>query len=188
MKQILVCKNCERVLSAPLEICAQSKETLASIDISSRDDLVPVGFCYKAQTSFIEMRYNYFREKTKDIKPSKIKKLISKFGYSDENRFYIENYESMKHAMAGTSELKWAPKAYMLNFTPQDWLNVEDLLNYDEDHEDEIEHGYCCGPTGFFGPNYKCQCGTHIGTICLECNAPSVFIPSSEKTKWQNVK
>lgn len=74
-----------------------------------------------------------------------------------------------------------------LKFTPQYWMNVNDLGER-VDFSDEVddEH-WCCGPSGENGPNTKCDCGAYVGTQCLECRTSNVFIPDNEKTKWKNV-
>ena len=79
------------------------------------------------------------------------------------------------------------PKPY-LDFTPQYWMRLDDLLQSVGNVENNKVWSGCCGPSGDNGPNRKCKCGEPVGSERNDCWTSKVFIPDNEKTKWKNVK
>ena len=194
MKQVLVCNNCDAIASKPLVTLEVNENYLSGFDFSTRAEIVEVGKRLRSEKSMIEARFNYFKEEVRAIENTRSKSWIAKMKNtiwpSSHSKFCIENFNTLSAAIAGKAYDQWSPKAFMLHFSPQDWLDPDDMLsfNLDDDIYFEWEDGVCCGPTGFFGPNFKCECGNYLGTLCLECNAPEVFIPDPKSTKWQTVK
>ena len=190
MKQVLVCRNCQAVLSRPVEAVTLSDAQISKFDFAGGGEITNTGTVFRTQKSFIEARYEFFKRRLgpteADLSKHWLTILRRKLIESDDRRFIRENFECMAQAIEGKEGDEWSPKAYMLHFAPQDWINVEDMIGFETDQGlyEEWEDGCCCGPTGFFGLNYKCHCDEFIGTICLECNAPSVFIPDPEFTSW----
>ncbi|MFA6117834.1 MAG: hypothetical protein WC729_27850 [Sphingomonas sp.] len=71
-----------------------------------------------------------------------------------------------------------------LEFTPQYWLNPDDLTDAVGNTPDNQHLSGCCGMGGFNGPNQICRCGAEIGTLQTDCVTPRVFIPEPGKTAW----
>jgi len=198
MKQILHCARCDFAISTKVTPVFVTKDISDRLPIGLNKPLAKNGTCLKSNKSLIEVRYDFFKDKALQSDGKTIggwmtvaKKRLASLGYSDQQVLDLNWLDTLEKALAGKGN-KWAPKAYMLNFAPQDWLNLanikDELSKFNEAFEYELEDNYCCGPTGFYGPNFKCKCGNYIGTVCDECNAPEVFVPDPKETKWQNVK
>jgi hypothetical protein len=71
-----------------------------------------------------------------------------------------------------------------LRFTPQYWLNPEDLTGAVRLTRNRKRLGGCCGLAGIDGPNQLCRCGAEIGTLRTDCWSPRLFIPEPTKTIW----
>lgn len=69
-------------------------------------------------------------------------------------------------------------------FTPQYWLNPEDLTAAVRLTRNRNRLGGCCGLAGIDGPNQMCRCGAEIGTLRTDCWSPRLFIPEPTKTTW----
>lgn len=69
-----------------------------------------------------------------------------------------------------------------LEYTPQYWMNGEDLADFVV--WGGVRNG-CCGPDGCDGPNRVCECGTFIGTEMRDCWTSFLFIPDPATTKWE---
>lgn len=192
VKQVLACENCDEFISTPVHVQNTTTKILDELRFGFRDDLVPDGICYVSSKSLIELSYEHYKDKVRNTQELvgnwafAAKKRLAKIEYSDSQTIDLNWVDTFEIALSGPNGNVYAPKAYMLHFTPQCWMNTGDLIYYQDDHIDEFEHGYCCGPTGFYGPNFKCVCEAYIGTICLECNAPEVFIPDPKTTYWKN--
>ncbi len=71
-----------------------------------------------------------------------------------------------------------------LDFTPQYWLNPEDLTAAVRLTRNRKRLSGCCGLAGTDGPNQLCRCGAEIGTLRTDCWTPCMFIPEPTKTTW----
>ena len=78
------------------------------------------------------------------------------------------------------------PKVY-LEFTPQYWMRLDDVLDIVGKVENDRLWQGCCGPSGDEGPNRKCKCGEPVGSERNDCWTPKVFVPDPKATKWQDV-
>jgi hypothetical protein len=73
----------------------------------------------------------------------------------------------------------------LLEFTPQYWVNPEDLTDRVQLTKRRRRLGGCCGLAGSDGPNQLCRCGAEVGTLRTDCWTPRVFIPVPENTSWE---
>lgn len=71
-----------------------------------------------------------------------------------------------------------------LDFTPQYWLNPDDLSPAVRNSDDMTRLNGCCGLDGCNGPNQLCSCGAEIGTLRTDCWTPYMFIPEPTNTTW----
>jgi len=71
-----------------------------------------------------------------------------------------------------------------LEFTPQYWLNPDDLTDAVSLTGDWKRLGGCCDEAGMNGPNQVCACGAEIGTVQRDCYQARVFIPAPHATDW----
>jgi hypothetical protein len=92
----------------------------------------------------------------------------------------LMSMKAMQYATKG-------PKAY-LDFTPQYWMRLDDILSEVGKIEDDRVWQGCCGPSGDYGPNRKCRCGEPVGSERNDCWTPKVFVPDPKATRWQNEK
>lgn len=75
-----------------------------------------------------------------------------------------------------------------LDFTPQIWMNINDLTDKTELTDDDNRTGGCCGLDGCDGPNVICgNCNQYIGTQMTDCHTSYLFIPQPETTEWKKV-
>ena len=199
MKQVLVCKNCGEAISHAVAIVEGNSGISRALTTYLPDPLVKAGECLRSDKSIIHTRYDFTKNRVQNSKENILgnwvaaaKIRLARFGFNDQQVMDLNLLAEFELALSGKLGSKWSPKAYLLHYAPQDWMNMDDLRNDLLDHNDEfleeVESGYCCGPTGLFGPNFKCFCGIFVGTQCIECNIPEVFIPDPKETKWQNVK
>ena len=79
------------------------------------------------------------------------------------------------------------PKTY-LDFTPQYWMRLDDILDIVGKIKNDILWQGCCGPSGDYGPNRNCTCSEPVGSERNDCWTPKVFVPDPKATKWQSVK
>lgn len=73
-----------------------------------------------------------------------------------------------------------------LDFTPQYWVNLADVLPSVQKTTNARRLNGCCGLDGCDGPNRVCSCGAEVGTEQSDCWTPLVFIPQPETTHWRN--
>ena len=71
-----------------------------------------------------------------------------------------------------------------LEFTPQYWLNPDDLTDAAGNTQNNRRLSGCCGISGLDGPNQVCRCGAEVGTLQTDCFTPRVFIPEPGGTTW----
>lgn len=71
-----------------------------------------------------------------------------------------------------------------LEFTPQFWVNPEDLTDRVSNTSNRRRLNGCCGLDGQDGPNQVCRCGAEVGTLQNDCWTPFVFIPNPDTTHW----
>ncbi|WP_034961771.1 hypothetical protein [Erythrobacter longus] len=73
-----------------------------------------------------------------------------------------------------------------LEFSPQYWLNPEDVIEacrMTKKHERTIG---CCGISGNGAPNLLCRkCRTEVGTMQTDCFTPLIFIPDPSNTEFR---
>lgn len=79
------------------------------------------------------------------------------------------------------------PKPY-LEFAPQYWMRLDDILPIVGNIDDGYLWQGCCGPSGECGPNRQCTCGEPVGSERNDCWTPKVFVPDPKATRWQNEK
>lgn len=91
-----------------------------------------------------------------------------------------KSYEPIEWALEGE------PSA--LQFTPQYWLNPEDMTEQVHRTKNRKRLGGCCGLGGIDGPNQLCACGAEIGTLKTDCWTPLVFVPAPDATLWIEVE
>ena len=92
----------------------------------------------------------------------------------------FKSYESYRHALSDPRHL--------LQYIPQVWMNLADLLG-EARFTPKLERRFgCCGLDGCDGPNRICECGEHIGTESSDCWTPRMFIPDPAATQWQNAE
>ena len=75
-----------------------------------------------------------------------------------------------------------------LEFTPQVWMHLDDLLEVVGWTKDVVRLSGCCGPSGSDGPNRTCECRRHVGTSMHDCWTPAMFVPDPETTEWREVE
>lgn len=161
MKQILVCNNCDTLLSKPVEI----------FDNYIEKPRAKKKYFFQKKQSLPNLSEGQIFANVNDI--------LSPI--CDSGNVVLSHVDFIKAIKLGCHADFIAP-------TPQYWMNVDDLLEEFELDDDNVEDQFCCGPSGLYGLNTLCTCGQHIGTQCLECCSPEAFIPDNEKTRWQNVK
>ncbi|MCW6535419.1 hypothetical protein [Sphingomonas lycopersici] len=72
-----------------------------------------------------------------------------------------------------------------LDFSPQYWLNPQDVEAAVEPVDDPHRLNGCCGLDGCDGPNMRCRiCKTEVGTRQSDCWTSDVFIPEPGVTRW----
>lgn len=94
--------------------------------------------------------------------------------------------------IAFVSEEPWSrsldgPKA-PLEFSPQVWMRLDDLLDSVVLTTNRSRLNGCCGLDGCDGPNRVCSCGAEVGTDISDCWTPRMFIPQPEGTEWQGTR
>lgn len=201
MKQVLVCKKCDQQITDPVQIFDIEDPNLPT-DVITTDyeSVTKRGFVIKSEQSIMAIRLPVFEKKVRakfgddptKTRTFQLKQILhQRFKKWDEDVYNYAWYELLHNAINGRPTDDY-PLAYKLHFAPQYWIEPDDIVDslslINEEREYELEDGFCCAPSGFFGPNTWCHCGETIGTSCLDCNAPQLFIPDMEKTKWQNVK
>jgi hypothetical protein len=73
-----------------------------------------------------------------------------------------------------------------LDFTPQVWMTLRDVLPTVLPSPDMMRGMGCCGPDGTNGPNRLCTCGAEIGTEISDCWTSWLFIPEPGATDWRS--
>jgi hypothetical protein len=72
-----------------------------------------------------------------------------------------------------------------LEFTPQVWLNPEDLADRVRNIDDYSRLNGCCGLDGCDGPNQVCVgCGNEVGTLQSDCWTSTQFIVEPSGVDW----
>ena len=71
-----------------------------------------------------------------------------------------------------------------LEFTPQYWLNPDDLTDAVSLTDNWKRLQGCCDVGGTNGPNQVCACGAEVGTVQRDCYQARVFIPAPDTTSW----
>ena len=137
MKQELVCRKCNQVLSVPVKIIKEGEAPVKKIKWRDRKAISPKGIV-----------------------------LVSE--------------EPILKSISGPPQ--------PLEFSPQYWMRLDDVLPIVGKIENDVVWQGCCGPAGGDGPNRKCQCETAIGTEMNDCYTSAIFIPEKETTKWQKLK
>jgi hypothetical protein len=73
-----------------------------------------------------------------------------------------------------------------LEFSPQYWLNPEDVLKACRITKKHERTSGCCGISGNGLPNLLCRtCRTEVGTMQADCFTPRIFIPDPKKTEFR---
>ena len=72
-----------------------------------------------------------------------------------------------------------------LDFTPQIWMTIRDLLPAVQLTTDHRRLSGCCGLDGCDGPNRVCTCGAYVGTEMSDCWTSCLFIPAPGATDWR---
>lgn len=93
-----------------------------------------------------------------------------------ESGIVFKAYEPIERSMSG--------EPARLEFTPQYWVNPDDLTKAVQMTKDMRRLNGCCGLDGCDGPNQICDCGAEIGTLRTDCWTPKVFIPVPQATSW----
>jgi len=198
VKQVLVCKNCDQQITDPVQIYDRDDAELpADVIKTDFEAVTKEGVVVKSDQSIMELRLSVFKRKIEekyegdptDKKTFQLKQVLHKrFKKWDKDVYNFSWFELLKNAVDGKPTNDY-PLAFKLHFVPQYWIEPYDLadslFSMNEEREYELEDGFCCAPSGFFGPNTWCHCGETIGTSCLDCNAPRFFIPDMEKTEWR---
>jgi hypothetical protein len=101
-----------------------------------------------------------------------------------------KSYEPIMRSVSGAPEIVLAsmPVPVPLEFSPQFWINPDDLTEAVRQTKKKRRLQGCCGLDGCNGPNQICRCGSEIGTRQSDCWTPSVFIPQPEATFWQKIE
>ena len=82
-------------------------------------------------------------------------------------------------------ERSYGSEPAALEFTPQYWVNPDDLTDRVLLTKRKKRLGGCCGLAGTDGPNQICRCGAEVGTLKTDCWTPHVFIPVPGNTDWE---
>ena len=93
-----------------------------------------------------------------------------------ESGYTFKSQEPYRKSMGPTKDL--------LEFTPQYWMTVRDLLPGVELTADARRLNGCCGLDGCDGPNRVCDCGAAVGTEMSDCWTSYLFIPDPLATTW----
>ncbi len=73
-----------------------------------------------------------------------------------------------------------------LEFTPQFWLNPDDLKPFTRLTRDPAKLNGCCGLDGCDGPNLLCgNCGAEVATLRTDCWTPRIAIPDKSNTEFK---
>lgn len=73
-----------------------------------------------------------------------------------------------------------------LEFTPQIWMNIDDLTDHTDITTEASRLNGCCGLDGCDGPNIICnQCKKYVGTQMSDCWTSYLFIPEPNATEWK---
>ena len=76
-------------------------------------------------------------------------------------------------------------KPAALEFSPQFWLNVEDIEATTKLSGKAKRLNGCCGLAGCDGPNILCrECDSEVGTMRSDCWTPLVFIADKTNLKF----
>ena len=173
MKQVLVCMLCDEVVSDPIEVYDSSMEKCpdAIFDLYGSTISKP-GFGFLSKISFVAAME------------------LTDFA-SEKVQTDARNLLTLEKAATDWDETKFTNFPH-LTFAPQHWLNPEAIL---DKNKASVKEGtgnwwpYCCGPLGDVESNTYCiSCDSMIGTSCLECTIPNVFIPDPSKTKWRDAR
>jgi hypothetical protein len=78
----------------------------------------------------------------------------------------------------------YGPKKDALEFAPQFWMTIKDILPNVELTQNFSRLNGCCGLDGCDGPNRVCSCGAEIGTEMSDCWTSYLFIPDPNNTNW----
>ncbi|MEP0390961.1 hypothetical protein [Erythrobacter sp.] len=77
-------------------------------------------------------------------------------------------------------------KPALLEFSPQYWLNIDDIEETTKFTSKSGRLSGCCGLGGCDGPNILCKsCGAEVGTMKSDCWTPLVFIPDKRNTEFK---
>ncbi|WP_120501224.1 hypothetical protein [Roseovarius sp. EL26] len=71
-----------------------------------------------------------------------------------------------------------------LDFVPQYWMTIQDVLPEVTLTMDLARLNGCCGLDGCDGPNRVCSCGAEVGTEMSDCWTSHLFIPDPGQTNW----
>lgn len=77
-------------------------------------------------------------------------------------------------------------EGHVLAFTPQVWMNLDDLLETVFQTKKIERLGGCCGVSGIDGPTHICRCGSEVGTEQSDCFTPLVFIAQHGTTELRD--
>lgn len=73
-----------------------------------------------------------------------------------------------------------------LEFSPQYWLNIEDIKAATKLTRKANRLNGCCGLDGCGGPNVLCaNCGAEAGTMQSDCWTPLIFIPDKKNIEFK---
>jgi hypothetical protein len=75
-----------------------------------------------------------------------------------------------------------------LEFTPQYWMTMKDILENVHLTKDAKRLNGCCGLDGCDGPNRVCSCGAYVGTEMNDCWTSYLFVPCPSNTEWSDIK
>lgn len=103
---------------------------------------------------------------------------------------FVDNEHLIESGRAFRSEkpYRWSengPRNH-LDFVPQIWMTIRDLLPAVTLTDDVSRLNGCCGLAGCDGPNRVCACGAEVGTEMSDCWTSLLFIPNPDETVWSS--